>query len=71
MEPFLADFLNNPKIPKVIRYAIITIIGLFVLCVGISCVVRSPMVIGKIFGIILCILTLMATIYIFKKIHNN
>ncbi len=71
MEPFLADFLNNPKIPKFIRYAIVAVLGLFILYVGISCAIGSPMIIGRVFGIVLCILTLMATIYIFRKIHNN
>ena len=69
MEPFLADFINNPKIPKFIRYAIVFVLSLFILCIGISCAVGSPMIIGKVFGIVLCILTLMAAIYIFRKIN--
>ncbi len=69
MEPFLADLINNPKIPKVIRYAIVAVVSSFILYLGILCTIESPMIIGKAFGIILCVLTLMAAIYLFRKIH--
>ena len=71
MEPFLADLINNPKVPKVIRYAIVAVVSSFILYLGISCAIESPMIIGKAFGIILCVLILMAAIYLFRKIHMN
>ncbi len=71
MEPFLADLINNPKISKVIRYAIVSVVSLFILYLGILCVVESQMIIGKAFGVILCALTLVAVGYLFNKIHKN
>ena len=71
MEPFLADLINNPKVPKVIRYAIVAVVSSFILYLGISCAIESPMIIGKAFGIILCVLILVAAIYLFRKIHMN
>ena len=71
MEPFLADLINNPKIPKVIRYAIVAVVSLFILYLGIFCAVESPMVIGKVFGVILCTLTLVAAGYLINKIHKS
>lgn len=32
MEIFIADLTNNPKVPKMIRYGIVTILCLFILC---------------------------------------
>jgi len=69
MEPFLADLINNPRVPKVIRYVLVSVVSLFILYLGIYCAVASPMVLGKLFGIILCILVLFAAWYLFKKIH--
>lgn len=71
MEPFLADLINNPKVPKVIRYTIVSVVNLFILYLGISCIIGSAMVIGKVFGIILCVLILMAAVYLMRKIHKN
>ncbi len=71
MEPFLADLINNPKIPKVIRYAIVSVVCLFIFYVGMMCARESPMLIGKAFGVILCALTLAAEGHLINKIHKN
>ena len=71
MEPFFADLINNPKIPKAIRYAIVTVVSLFILCLGFFCAVVSPMIIGKAFGVILCASILVATGYLINKIHKS
>ena len=71
MEIVLADLINNPKVPKMIRYSIISVVSLFLLFVGVYCSVKSPMIMGNVFGIILCILTLTSTVYTLRKIHKN
>lgn len=71
MEPFLADLINNPKIPKAIRYAIVAVVIAFVLYIGISVAIVSPMIIGKAFGVILCVLALVAAVYLFRKIYKS
>lgn len=35
MEPFIADLINNSKVPKPIRYAIVKIISIFIIFIGI------------------------------------
>lgn len=71
MEPFIADLINNPKLPKAVRYAMVTILCLFIMFLGVSCTVSSPFVWGKIFGIILAAVFLIAEIYLCRKIHKS
>jgi len=71
MEPFLADLINNPKIPKVIRYALVSVVSLFILYLGINCTLVSPMVIGKVFGVVLSVLILIAASYLFRRIYKS
>lgn len=71
MEPFIADLINNPKVPKFIRYGIVTIICAFVICIGVICSVDSPFIWGKIFGILLVILFFILGIYLYIKISKS
>jgi len=71
MEPFIADLINNPKIPKIIRILIITIVCLFIIILSISCTINSPFILGKIFGIILTITSLIIEVYLYIKILKN
>ena len=50
METFIADLINNPKIPKWLRYVIVTLTCGFVVFLGIMLALKSPMLVGKIFG---------------------
>lgn len=71
MEPFIADLINDPKVPKFIRYSIVTILCLFIIFLGISCVINSPFLWGEIFGIILSTAFLIIGIYLCIKIAKN
>ena len=71
MEPFISDLINNPKIPKWLRYAIVTLVCGFVIFLGVMLVLKSPMLIGKIFGCILSVVFLAATLYLFVKITKS
>lgn len=71
MEPFIADLINDPKVPKFIRYGIVTILCLLIIFLGISCAINSPFLWGKIFGIILSIAFLIIGIYLCIKIAKN
>lgn len=71
MEPFIADLINDPKVPKFIRYSIVTILCLFIIFLGISCAINSPFLWGKMFGIILSIAFLIIGIYLCIKIAKN
>ncbi len=71
MEPFIADLINNPKVPKPIRYAIVTIISVFIIFIGVVCAIKSPFLWGRIFGIILAITFLVLGIYIGIKISKS
>lgn len=71
MEPFLADLINNPKVPKPIRYGIVIILNTFIIAIGILCFLKSPFLWGKVFGIILAIVFLGVGIYLCVKISKN
>lgn len=71
MEPFLADLLNNSKAPKLIRYIIVCIICAFIISLGIILALKSPLKLGKIFGIFLSIIFLIIGIYLNVKIYKN
>ena len=68
MEPFIAVLINNPKAPKWLRYVIVTLVCGFVIFLGVMLALKSPMLIGKIFGGALSVLFLAAAVYLFAKI---
>ena len=67
MEPFIADLINHPKVPKLIRYGIVIILCLFIAVIGIGCAVQSPLVWGKLFGLSLTIAIFGIGIYLSKS----
>lgn len=71
MESWIADLIKNPKVPKVIRYGIVTILCLFIIFVGVICAVNSPMIWGKIFGVLLATVFFMIGIYLYIKISKS
>ena len=71
MEPFIADLINNSKVPKIIRYLIVTILCLFIIFLGVSCSISSPFIFGKIFGIVLAIIFFIIEIYLCIKIYKS
>lgn len=71
MEPFIADLLKNPKVPKFIRYGIVIILSIFIIVIGISCFLNSPFLLGKIFGILLAITFFGIGIYLCLKISRS
>lgn len=71
METILADLINNAKVPKIIRYIIVSLVCLFIVFIGIMLAFKSPMVIGKVFGGALSILFLIVWIYLLRKIYKS
>ena len=71
MEPFIADLINNPKAPKWLRYVIVTLVCGFVIFLGVMLALKSPMLVGKIFGGALSALFLAAAVYLFAKITQS
>lgn len=71
MEPFLADFINNPKVPKWLRHLIATLVCGLLIFIGVMVAVKSPMLVGKFFGGVLAGLSLIAAIYLFVKIAKS
>lgn len=71
MEQFIADLINNPKLPKRLRYIIVSVVCGSVIFLGIMLAIRSPVLIGKIFGGVLSFLFLAAAIYLFVKIAKS
>lgn len=71
MESFLAELINNPKIPKWVRFVIVGIVCGLVIFLGVMLTIKSPMLIGKIFGGLLVVVFLAAAIYLFVKIAKS
>lgn len=71
MEPFIADLINNPKIPKWLRYIIVSVVCGFVIFLGAMLAIKSPILIGKIFGGVLSMLFFTAVIYLFARISKS
>lgn len=71
MEWIFADLINNPKVPKLIRYSIVTAVCAFVIFLGVSCAVNSPMLWGKIFGGLFAIGSLIIGICLYIKIFRS
>ena len=72
MEPYIADFLINKKIPKIIRYAVLVAIVAFIEFICISCCFGSPFVWGKIACCLPAVVMLIAGTYLaICKIHRN
>ena len=71
IEPYIADLIKDEKIPKIIRYIIVTILCAFVIFIGGILLFKSQMIIGKIFGIILAFIFIIIWLYLIIKIHSN
>lgn len=71
MEFIIADLINNPKIPKWLRYVIVTVATGFVVFIGVMPIVKSPMMWGKIFGGVLVTLFVLNSIFLYVKIAKS
>ena len=71
MEPYIADLINNKKIPKIIRYIIVIIISGFIIYIGIECGLHSKLLIGNILGYLVSFIFLLIGLYLLYKIHKN
>ena len=71
MEPFIADLINNSKIPKLIRCIFVIADCAFIILIGVLCSVRSQMMFGKLFGAVLALGTAVLAVYLCKKICRS
>ena len=71
MEPLIADLINNPKIPKWLRYVIVSAVCGSVIFLGVMLILKSPVLAGKIFGGVLSALFLAVAVYLFIKIAKK
>ena len=71
MESFIADLINSPKVPRPLRYGIVTIVCGIVIFLGVMLVLKSPITAGKIFGGALSALFLVAAICLYIKIAKS
>ena len=71
MEPFIADLINNKKIPKVLRYILVLVLCLFIIFIGISLIINSSLIVGKIFGGALSAIFIVLLCYLLNKIYKS
>lgn len=72
MEPYIADFLINKNIPKIIRYIVLIAIVAFIEFICVNGVINSPFIWGKIVSGLIGVVIFIAGIYLaVYKIHKN
>lgn len=71
MEPFIADIINNSKIPKIIRYLIVLLIAGFIVYIGVETGVNSELLWEKAFGFLTAIIFLILGIVLAVRIHKS
>ena len=72
MEPYIADFLTNKNVPKILRYIVLLAIIAFIEFIFINVVISSPFVWGKIVSGLIGVVILIAGIYLaVYKVHKN
>lgn len=71
MEPFLADFLLNPKIPKPLRYAVLAAISGFLVFLCLYCGIRNQSVIRAAVCFMIGGLMLVFFVLAARKIHKS
>ena len=72
MEPYIADFLTNPKIPKAVRYVVLTLIGMFIEVVCVIVMISSSFLLGKTICVIIAVVMLCLCVYLgINKIHKS
>lgn len=72
MEPYLADFINNPKIPKNLKIIIITFLFGFLVYISVYVFLISNILAGRIFSLILSIILLISYFYyLYRLIKYN
>lgn len=70
MEPFLADFINSTKIPKFLKYILVTLIVGFLEVIFLLVAFTGVTKIAMPLGIILAVLLLVLYIYMIVKIKK-
>lgn len=71
MEQLIADLINNPKIPKWLRFVIVTAFCGLIIFLGVTLIIKSPMTADKIFGGALALLFVAAATYLYIKIAKS
>ena len=71
MEPFLADLINNPKIPKAIRYLIVLAVTGFIVYIGVDTGINSQLTWGRFFGFLVAAVFLVLGIVLAIRIHRS
>lgn len=70
MEWFFVDIINNTKVPRVVKYAIITVVVGFLEFIFIGIAIHGVSVFAMIFGIAMAVLFLVCYLYLIVKIKK-
>lgn len=71
MEPYIADLINNPKVPKIIRYLIVSTLEIFLIGVFVMVGVKNDNIAFKAMFFILTVIIVISYIYIIRKINKS
>ena len=71
MEPYLADLINNNKVPKFIRYTIVIVSTILIEYISIYVGITSEILWGKILGFTVAIVYLLVSIILIIRIYKS
>lgn len=71
MEWIFVDFINNPKVPKIFKYILLTLLVGFLEFIFIGVALNGVSKIALPFGITLAIIFFVCYIYLIIKVHNS
>lgn len=71
MEFLFADFINNYKIPKVLRYLAVFVVCGFIAALGVMVALHSKMPAGVIFGALLVGAAVLSAVYLTIKVYKS
>ena len=71
MEFIIAEWINHPKLPKWVRYLLVTVVSGLVVFLGVMLALQSPMYAGRIFGGVLSVLFFVVWIYLIVKVAKS
>mgnify|MGYP004479205603 CR=1 FL=1 len=71
METVISELINDPKVPKWIRFIAVAAVCGFVAFVGVALAIKSQLPAGKVFGGALCMAFIAVAVYLFFKIARS
>ena len=71
LEEIFSFLIASPKMPKPIRYVLVTALAVFIIAIGMLAAIQSESLVGSIFGFGLIAFGIVSGIFLAVKIYRN